>query len=213
MKAGTVLTVILTLAVATAQAQEHHAAPATSAQQAVSLDDFNRRIDQTAARYQQQYPGARISRIAIFDVSYPRDAQERARLHGYGLLLVSALSWDRAELPLAKVYLAHGDRAETDLPLLGSVMRDVPADSLAAKELGPYRQDSFYLLPLNALPNATLESDFKTGRTGFAIGAGLSAPDYGSPLAPGAPPPSAEIAKFLDREYPDFGIPIAAEFK
>jgi hypothetical protein len=202
--------VMLLAAASVAHAQDHAMTATADAAGAVTLGRFNQRVEQTAAGYQQKYPGVQISRMAIFDVAYPRDAQERARLHGYGVLLVSAASWNRAELPLAKVYLAHGDRAQTNLQLVGSVMRDVPADSVAAKELGPYRQDSFYLLPLDALQDATLECDFKTGRLGFAMGAGLSAPDYGAPLAAGAPPDSAEVTKFLSREYPDFGITVGA---
>ena len=44
--------------------------------------------------------------MAIYDIGYPKDANEFRDLNGYALLLVAAVSQTKEELPIRRVYIS-----------------------------------------------------------------------------------------------------------
>ena len=60
---------------------------------------MNQRIEEAAVRYQSNAP---IPRVVLYDIAYPHDAEEYAALDGHAVMLTTALSQERAELPLKK---------------------------------------------------------------------------------------------------------------
>lgn len=190
----------------------HSVSPPRASQDAVTLQKFDASIEASTAPMIKA--GVRGARFINYNIAFPSTADELRQMHGYGLLVVSAWSQDTAELPLKIVYLSDGKGAKIVLPLVGDVARAVPASSFAGKVYGQNRRDGFYLLPLDGLGTGiVLEGDFTTGRTGFIIAQDLSPPKYGAAVKSGAPPPRAVVQNMMDREYPGFGIPIAADFK
>src|SRR6266481_3680406 len=85
---------------------EGHLVSGTSvANGSLTIAAFDQRLENDARRDQQRYAGSMVSRIAEFDVAFPIDAAEYASFGKFGVILVSALSHDASELPLAKVYV------------------------------------------------------------------------------------------------------------
>lgn len=194
-----------------AQAQDEHVIAPVASGSSVTLDAFAKRIENKAHGYQAKYPGATIDRTIDYDIAFPKDAAEFQNLNGYAVMLVSASVHDQSELPLAKIYLAlNGKMAE--LPVIARVRRTVPSSSNAYTEFGPYREDTFVVVPAVFLfTQASFEADFATHRSAFEFAKGpLNAPGYlaadknlvGAQVKPS---PSMEVFKALiRREFPDF---------
>jgi len=60
------------------------------------------RIRSAAIAYRSYAP---VPRVAFFDAAYPRDSAELVEMNGYAIVVVTALSQDSTELPLARVYV------------------------------------------------------------------------------------------------------------
>ncbi|HJT43124.1 MAG TPA: hypothetical protein VJ750_06440 [Rhizomicrobium sp.] len=173
----------------------------------VSLSSFDRRVQISAFRMRQKFPQARIERHVPFDIVYPSGGREFQQLNGHGILLVSAMTWNGEELPLARVYLLRPNGTRTVLRQLGHMRRSVAKDSAAARVFGSNREDAFYLLPLSALQGAMLVCDFGRDRNGFIItNTALQAPITAAIKNPGALPSRKAVEGVITREYPGFGI-------
>lgn len=167
---------------------------------------MRRRIEEAAVKYQADAP---VPRVVFYDIAYPRDAREYASLDGHGVILLTALSQERAELPLRRVYVPS-DGKEVELRLLKVVLSEQAPGAPSAGTFGPYRADALYLLPLylRARPGDLL-ADFAAGRTALKVADfTLPLPDDVRALGnkpPAGPGPSADaLEKFIRREYPSF---------
>jgi hypothetical protein len=187
----------------------HTLSQGASSQSAVTPEKFDSEIEASTAPLVKA--GAQGERFIQHDIAFPADSGELRRMHGFGLLLISAWSQDAAELPLKSVYLVDRRGGQLPLALLGSVARSVPASSVAGKVYGPNRRDSFYLLPLDKIGSGVqLLGDFARNREGFVIGQDWTPLNYGVPIVSGTLPPRAAVKQMMDREYPGFEIPITA---
>ncbi|MBS1792878.1 MAG: hypothetical protein JSS81_03430 [Acidobacteria bacterium] len=168
---------------------------------------MNKQISDAAEQYKEYAP---IPRIAFYDIGYPKDAAEFKELNGYGLLLVSALSQDRTELPLKKVY-AMVDGRQIELRQIKQVLISVPAEeSRTIKTFGSYRMDALYLFPVYLrMRKAELLVDFAANRNGLKLAVfDDDTPEILKDLPktePAANKNSDEaINRFMKREYPGY---------
>ena len=178
---------------------------------AVTNAALDARIHDGAARYRAYAP---VPRYALYDMAYPLDSAEAAAMHGYGILVVTALVQDSTELPLAKVYVrdASGERGMT---LVVSTASHVPtADGDVRATFGQFRWDGIFLFPLSARSEAAdVLADFSAHRQGFRLMhfAG-DVPDQLVRLkiagTSAEAPPDAVVWTMIRREYPD----LAAQF-
>lgn len=168
---------------------------------------MDRRIENAADKYRVNAP---IPRIVFYDLAYPASAEEYAELSGHALLLVTALSQDRAELPLKRVFVRLNGK-ELEIRLITSVLsQQKDAHGEIAATLGQYRVDSLYLFPLYlSHENAELFVDFAKNRDGFKLAtfSDTESPETSYPLT--KPPidkaPSETVLKqMILREYPGF---------
>lgn len=173
----------------------------------VTPETVRRRVEEAAVKYQAYAP---IPRVILYDIGYPKDAREYAGLDGHAVVVITALSQERGELPLRRVYVA-ADGKEVELQLLKRVLSEQkPGEDVAARTFGPFRADALYLLPLHlrARPGE-LVADFAANRTGMKVA------DFSTPLPDdvkgfavkpptGAGPSAEALAQFIRREYPSF---------
>ena len=173
----------------------------------VDVAYMNKRISDAAEQYKQYAP---IPRIAFYDIGYPKDAEEFERLNGHGILLVSAMSQNASELPIAKVYAVAGGQTVELKSLKRYLSEEADPASRVVKTFGAYRADELFLFPVYLrLQRAELLVDFAQNRTGMK----LAAFDGTTPEALGALPnrrPTAQtgfenaLEVFIKREYPGF---------
>lgn len=197
--------------------------PAVSAQQAapgspeakdapaehrVTPDDIDKRIEERAAEIQKIAPRG-AARYVVYDIAWPATAEEYRALGRHAILFLSAVSQKDEELPLKQVYTRTGGKS---LPLqqLSSKRRDVPGGSLTHTMFGPYREDSFYLLPVGALMQEwKLLADFAKNRNEFSISLSqLNPPRFiqtDRTRNAGKADPAA-LKAILAREFPGFEV-------
>jgi hypothetical protein len=170
-------------------------------------ETVRRRIEAAAVKYGARAP---LARIVLYDIGYPRDTREYASLDGHAVVLLTALSQERGELPIRRVYVA-ADGREVELKLLRLVLSEqaAPGDA-AARAFGRYRADALYLLPVYLRQRAgELLADFDKNRTGLkvaAFGTPLPGDVNGLGIKPptGAGPLADTLEEFIRREYPSF---------
>lgn len=169
------------------------------------------RLEELAADTQKKMP--RAARGAQIDVAWPATQEEYYSLNKFAVVLISAVTQRRDELPMRRVYIRDGKRT-TVLRRLGSWRSEVANGSVVHSVLGPYREDAFYLAPAAALiGDGLLLCDFATERTAFRLTQlPLEAPDFiasdANPNpAPGAKPTAGVLRDLLEREYPGFPVP------
>src|SRR5579883_1542850 len=134
---------------------------------AVTPDEMTRRLEQQAVDTQRQMP--RAARAAQIDVAWPTSRAEYDGLDKFVVVLVSAVSQSRDELPLKRVYVRLGDR-ELTLHRLASWRSETREGSTLRAVLGPYREDAFYVAPAGALlQHGWLLCDFAERRTAFRL--------------------------------------------
>lgn len=185
----------------------HVEAPATWRNQPVTPARMTARIEAAAVQYAAHAP---IPRIALFDIGYPSSEQEYAALDGNAVILFTAISQTREELPLQRVYVS-ADGKEVELKLLKVVLAELPvSDSVSSKTFGRFRADALYLLPISLRNKpGDLLIDFQTNRKAFRV------TTLGEPLperlswmtrakSPGASPSQSALETFIKREYPSF---------
>lgn len=168
---------------------------------------MNKRIADAAEQYKQYAP---IPRIAFFDVGYPKDKAEFDNLNGYAILLISALSQNRDELPLNKAYVAVDDKQIELKPIKKFAIRNDDLASQTVKTFGEYRIDTLYLFPvyLRFQPGELL-IDFKINRTGMRLTAFDGSKPETLNMLPSTKPNTARsiekaIQAFIKREYPGY---------
>jgi hypothetical protein len=197
---------------ASVSAQE--AAPGSSeakdapAEHRVTPDDIDKRIEERAAEIQKIAPKG-AARYVVYDIAWPATAEEYRALGRHAILFLSAVSQNADELPLKQVYTRQGGKS---LPLkqLSSKRRDVPSGSLTHTMFGPYREDSFYLLPVGALMQEwKLLADFAKNRNEFSISLSqLNPPRFiqtDRTRNAGKVDPAA-LKVILEREFPGFEV-------
>lgn len=174
--------------------------PATPARMA-------QRIEEAAVQYA---PHAPIPRIVLYDIGYPHGDQEYAALDGNAVILLTAVSQDRDELPLQKVY-AVSEGKTIELQLIKVVLAELPTtDSAVTKTFGRFRADALYLLPMSLrIKNCDLLVDFQRNRLAFKVATlGTPLPDDLNNLMQkklsGAGPAQSALETFIKREYPTF---------
>jgi hypothetical protein len=168
---------------------------------------MRQRIEEAAVRYRDYAP---VPRLILYDIGYPRDVLEYANLDGHAVVLLTALSQERVELPLRRVYVSVNGK-EVELRLLKLVLSEQAADGdVTARTFGRFRADALYMLPLYLRTRAgDLLADFDRNRTGLKVAAfGTPLPDEISKL--GIKPPTGvgpfadTLEEFIRREYPSF---------
>ena len=167
------------------------------------------RINAAAEQYKAEGP---IPRVALYDIGFPRTIEEYHQLDGHAVLLITALSQERDELPLARVYVRSASGSEVvELRPLNSVRSDQSGvTSNAVKTFGAFRVDGLYLLPahLRLMPGDLLV-DFSKNRVGLRVAT------FGTPVSPevealhieppkGSGPDPGALSAFVAREFPGF---------
>jgi hypothetical protein len=168
---------------------------------------MNQRIEEAAVQNAAHAP---IPRIVLYDIGYPDGEKEYAVLDGNAVILFTAVSQDRDELPLQKVY-ASSEGKEIELKLLKVVLAELPTtDTASAKTFGRFRADALYLLPMSLrMKSCDLLVDFQKNRLAFKVAT------LGTPLpkelnnlsqlkAAGTGPSQSALDAFIKREYPTF---------
>jgi hypothetical protein len=170
-------------------------------------ETMRQRIEKAAVKYGAAAP---VARIILYDIGYPRDPREYAGLDGHAVVLLTALSQERAELPIRRVYVS-ADGREVELKLLKLVLSEqaAPFDA-AARTFGRFRADALYLLPVYLRTRAgNLLADFDRNRTALKVasfGTPLPGEVNGLGIKPptGAGPLADTLEEFIRREYPSF---------
>jgi hypothetical protein len=168
---------------------------------------MNQRIEEAAIKFA---PHAPVPRLVLYDIGYPNSEQEYAALDGNAVILFTALSQVRDELPLQRVYVLSEGK-EIELKLLKVVLAELPqTDTASVKTFGRFRADALYLLPMSLrAKNGDLLVNFQKNRQAFKVAA------FGTPLrdelnkllqikSAGAGPSQSTLETFIKREYPTF---------
>ncbi len=182
----------------------HYGSRVTLSQEPVTNAALDAKIQRRAAQYRRDAP---VPRGAFFDVAFPADSVEYLAMHGYALLVVTAIDQDSSELPPARVYVTSA-AGRQELPLV-SLRSSIVSDTGVRATFGSRRVDAVYLLsvPLR-FGGGQLLLDFAKNRQAFPIGL------FDSPLpsdvqllthirTPQDLPPVAVVWAVFQREYPD----------
>jgi hypothetical protein len=168
---------------------------------------MKQRIEEAANQYAAYAP---MPYVVLYDIGYPHDAKEYAALDGNAVILFTALSQDRDELPLNKVY-ASFEGKEIELKLLKVVLAELPAtDTASTKTFGRFRADALYLLPMSLrVKNCDLLVNFQRSRLAFKVTTfGTPLPDEVKDLPQvklnGTGLSQTALDAFIKREYPTF---------
>ena len=182
---------------------QHVVRPGSTSQTPVTTDGMWQRIRGAAQQYAQYAP---VPRMAFNDVTYPATVDEFRALNGYGLMLITVMTQDANEVPLARVVLNSTDGTHV-FELLGSIRSPVD-DAAIARVLGNTRYDALYLFPVHLRQaSGELLVDFAANRTGFVLTRFPLPPlDIQLPADPpsAAAPPAAALQAMLRRELPLF---------
>jgi hypothetical protein len=193
-------------------AQDAHVIrPDTWSRQSVSPRVADKRLERVAMENRDR---GQLSRVAIYDIAFPADADEYRSLGGYAVMMVSAIAQAKDELPPKRVYVRMPD-AIIELQLITSASSKVAAGTTIAKAFGMHRWDGLYLFPVNARRHGVeLVMDFARNRDGFVMQrfgpAGLEAlvklPDADPSKVF---PPEAPLRELITREFPGVFEPAA----
>jgi hypothetical protein len=162
-------------------------------------------LDQRIASAARQYRAyAPIPRAAFYDLALSKDSLEYLSMKGFGVMVLTVIVQDSAEIIPQQVYLATNERRFVLEPVAAVSSRT--ADSLVARTFGAWRFDAMYLAPVAWRP-ATLLVDF-VRRRGFRLDSlGYAYPAIAEQLPRDLP--SAEdaprhdvVQAFMTREYP-----------
>jgi hypothetical protein len=182
----------------------HYDAREATSRGPVTNAALDARIQEMAAQYRSYAP---VPRVAFYDVAYPADSAEYLAMHGYALLVLTAIDQDSSELPPARIYVVSTSGSQ-DLPLV-TLRPSLVADTGVKATFGTRRLDALYLLPV-PLRNrgGQLLLDFAKNRQGFRLGlfdAALpaAAARMTQLRAEAGLPPLAAVWAMFQREYPD----------
>jgi hypothetical protein len=164
-----------------------------------------------ASQASGQAPAARYRNFVI---AWPDGVEEYQRMARYSVMLLTVTTQNRAELPLARVYVRAGG-SDVALKKLSSTRSEYAANDVVAKMFGRYREDAFYLVPGAALMReGAVLADFTTVRKEMGVvvlptkTGRERAKDFSldNPLA-NAEPDAATFKVFFNREFPGFPPP------
>ena len=165
------------------------------------------RLEQAAKRFRQQ--GKTLDRIVETDMYAPKDQAEYDGLGGNAIVLLSAVSQTKSELPLRRVYISVDGR-ETDLVQIDAPKPDRSVPKKAADVIGSYRQDRFYLAPVALLgKEGFIGVDWAENRSGFRafkLPSGERKWMQSATLAPASKPKPAMLKAVFAREYAGYTI-------
>jgi hypothetical protein len=170
------------------------------------IELINSRLKNAAAKYGT---GGPIRYFALSDIGYPYDANEFNQLDGNAVVLITALSQDKEEMPLRRVYV-RADGKEFDLKVIKaftSTLSDTKGDVAIA--FGSNREDVLYLMPVYLrMKEAELVIEFHSSKTAVVntFDGSVPAALVGLPKTPptGRKPSKKVLDTFLQREYPAF---------
>jgi hypothetical protein len=157
------------------------------------------RLDSVAEELREKRLGA--PRISLFDVAWPSSTEEAEAVGRNGILQVTVVVADRAELPVRSAYI-RTDAGDTQLVRL-AVQDSLEPEGAPIRVVGAFREDSYYLLPmaLARQPGSVL-IDFAQHRSGFhLIVLPLNPPSEPAGSTPQALDRAA-VRAFLKREFP-----------
>ena len=166
---------------------------------------MNERIAEAAIKYAANAP---IPRIVLYDIGFPLGEKEYAALDGNAVMLLTAISQNREELPLQRVYVVSEGK-EIELKQLSVVLAELESSNSSVKTFGRFRADALYLLPMSLrAANADLHVSFQSNRTFKVATFGTPLPDDLKRLVlikpSGAGPSQNALETFIKREYPSF---------
>lgn len=200
----------LALAAVAAHSQQTHLEVSNGwARKPVTNGVLDARLRQAAAQYREYAP---VPRIALYDMTFPVDSAEAVRLNGFGVVVITAVAQDSAELPLRRVYLRSAGR-DIELQSIATLRSSLDSSQSAViATFGVHRFDALFLVPLAPLQSdgAELLIDFAIRRNGFRIGvieAGGLPSGLGSYRAPSktTAPSTTALRSLIAREFP--GLP------
>lgn len=181
---------------------------------AVSSRERHDAYIQARAQASQDNGDAAAARYRVFNISWPDDVDEYQRMARYTVMLLTVVTQNRAELPLARVYIRAGGHDVT-IKKISSRRSEYAAGDVVTKMFGRYREDAFYLVPGAALMrDGAVLADFTTARKEMGV---VQLPTKVGqqrvekfPLdnPPANAKPDAETFKaFINRQFPGFPLP------
>lgn len=110
-----------------------------------------------------------VKRFAMYDVALPADNEEYIGLNKNAIVMISAVTRDKAELPIKKAYI----RSASGVVVLEGIL-SIPMDVVSPQVksvFGDYQEDYCYLLPFYlTVSNATLVVEWGDNSDPFVLG-------------------------------------------
>jgi len=180
----------------------------TPAETPITADAIDKELSERASLIRKVNPQG-ADRIVVHTLAWPEDAAEYRALGRNGVLLITAVSRNAGELPLAKVYVRMEGR---DIPLrkLSSRRTDTATGSLVRTMFGAHREDALFLAPgALLLSEAPLMARFALQDTQSRVNsAPFEAPAFVRNDRGEAAEPDASVLKsFMERRFPGFPAP------
>jgi hypothetical protein len=168
---------------------------------------INDRWAQLAEQYKSSLP---VSKVAIFDIGYPRSADEFEKLDGYGVVLVSALSETRDQLPIARVFVTLNGSDINLVEMHSFLTTGAGISDVVTHGSGGYRMDVIYAFPvwLRFQP-VELKVEFAKDKEPMTLAKFTSAMSDTVKALPNRKPkgtsyPSGPLEQYMRREYPGY---------
>lgn len=206
-RAALVLVTSLAACASDPGAFEHRVSTGDWKSQPVAPATLDARIKEAADEYLKHAP---VLRYAHYDVALPANQDEYDQMAGFGVIVISVLSQDPAELP-PKHFVAVVGSEDVVLNLIFGARTPV-TDPKVAHVFGVNRWDGLYELPVQLLrQHAELHIDFAKNRDGFVLGRFSETDDalldttglkVSAPLRSAAPEEAR--MRMIEREYPGF---------
>jgi hypothetical protein len=169
-------------------------------------EGMNQRIEEAARQIKN---GEEIPVSNLYNIAYPEDRPSYEALNGHALLMLTAMSHKKDELPLKSVYVQQ-DATRIELQRIAMVLSDqFNSEKISVKVFGVYRMDAVYVLPIQVrMKTGTLTVDFAQNHSGVKVA------EFGSPLPKGVAelvsqplknqttPPLSVLEVFMEDEFP-----------
>lgn len=143
----------------------------------------------------------------FYEIAYPEDLSDYTRMDGNAIILVTAITHSKDQLPLKSVSV-QTEKERIELKLIRMALADLSdSESLAVKTLGSYREDALYLLPMQLRITAgILMVDFAKnipGRQAGTLGSPVSKElaELASHPTKGVPPSAEIVENFVAKEF------------
>jgi len=174
-----------------------HRGPATP-------ERMNQRLEQAASQAKAHGP---VPRLVLYDIAYPETPEEYSSTGGQAVLLITAVSHEKSELPIMNVRISINS-SEMPLRRLRSVLSDTPhSDRSVVKTFGKYREDALYVLPVSLRLNAqAMLLDFAKNEANARLPFGpLPEPIAVLTKSPASQTPAEDgLEQFIKQQYPSF---------